>query len=291
MPWTNPPTVVTNDVIPASYGNTYVRDNTRYLKGLDGPIAFDAAATFNGALTIAGALGGVTNLSMLGQLANGAFNASIELGQSGVANTPFIDFHSSASATDFDARILASGGTAVTGQGTLEFQASRLRMNGQVRANLGSAGAPAYTFDAHEGEGMYSSAPGRIDFAIGFAQELSLHATSLFPAGDNGLDLGGTNNRWSAAYVGNFLRLGGGNVADAGAIRLPNTAQIAWRKADNSGNVTMAVEAVDRLVLAGFRKATTVGAAGGASPLPATPAEYLEIALDGNLRKIPLYVA
>lgn len=34
MAWTTPATVVTGDIITAAYGNTYVRDNTAYLKGL-----------------------------------------------------------------------------------------------------------------------------------------------------------------------------------------------------------------------------------------------------------------
>ena len=42
MAWSTPPTVVTGDVITAAWGNT-IRDLLRYLKGLDGAVAIDAA--------------------------------------------------------------------------------------------------------------------------------------------------------------------------------------------------------------------------------------------------------
>lgn len=49
MAWTTPATVVTGDIITAAYGNTYVRDNTAYLKGLlDG--------TGSGTVTVPGKL-------------------------------------------------------------------------------------------------------------------------------------------------------------------------------------------------------------------------------------------
>ncbi|WP_234803986.1 hypothetical protein [Ensifer adhaerens] len=50
-----------------------------------------------------------------------AANQGIELGPAGIANTPFIDFHSSGANTDYDARILASGGTGATGNGALTY--------------------------------------------------------------------------------------------------------------------------------------------------------------------------
>ena len=41
MAWTTPATVVTGDVIQASWANTHVRDNSRYLKGLDGAVSIE----------------------------------------------------------------------------------------------------------------------------------------------------------------------------------------------------------------------------------------------------------
>lgn len=49
-----------------------------------------------------------------------ASNASIEIGRvDGVASTPYIDFHSGATATDYDTRIIASGGNGTSGNGLL----------------------------------------------------------------------------------------------------------------------------------------------------------------------------
>lgn len=61
-----------------------------------------------------------------------AGNQGIELGrQDGTAVTPFIDFHANATPTDFDARILASGGSgSATGTATLNFLATNFAFNG-----------------------------------------------------------------------------------------------------------------------------------------------------------------
>ncbi len=51
-------------------------------------------------------------------------NGNIELGSVGTSNTPYLDFHSSANNIDYDSRIIASGGTGVTGNGTLTVTAA-----------------------------------------------------------------------------------------------------------------------------------------------------------------------
>jgi hypothetical protein len=64
--------------------------------------------------------------ALTGILLMDSVNASIEIGKQGTSNTPFIDFHSSSSVTDRDARISCSGGTASSGQGTLSIEAKQL---------------------------------------------------------------------------------------------------------------------------------------------------------------------
>ena len=66
---------------------------------------------------------------------NAPGNASIEIGRTdGVASTPFIDFHSGATAVDFDARIVATGGTGTAGGGELQVSALPLSLlRGQLR--------------------------------------------------------------------------------------------------------------------------------------------------------------
>jgi hypothetical protein len=63
---------------------------------------------------------------MPAQLIMNEENANINLGKAGTTNTPFIDFHSSASSTDRDARISCSGGTASDEQGTISISAKQL---------------------------------------------------------------------------------------------------------------------------------------------------------------------
>ncbi len=51
MAWTAPRTYVPGEILTADILNTHVRDDLRYLKGLDGTTAFSAGATFAGAIT------------------------------------------------------------------------------------------------------------------------------------------------------------------------------------------------------------------------------------------------
>ncbi len=84
----------------------------------------------------------ITNPSFTGVTNFPASNAQIEIGAQGTANTPFIDFHSGATTTDYDSRIIASGGTGVTGAGTLTLTAatvattSNLNVGGIITGNL-----------------------------------------------------------------------------------------------------------------------------------------------------------
>jgi microcystin-dependent protein len=68
-----------------------------------------------------------------------AGSAGVEVGRvDGTASTPYIDFHSGATATDFDARILASGGTGTSGGGALSIASASVSTTGDftVGGNL-----------------------------------------------------------------------------------------------------------------------------------------------------------
>jgi hypothetical protein len=58
-----------------------------------------------------------------------AANAGIEMGSTTAANTPFIDFHSSGIANDWDARIIANGGTTGSSTGDLKVHAKGFYAN------------------------------------------------------------------------------------------------------------------------------------------------------------------
>lgn len=91
------------------------------------------ALTANGAIT--GQVSGVTVIAM----SNDA-NGSIELGKvNGTGTTPFIDFHAGATATDYDFRLIASGGTGSTGGGTLELVGGKTQIS-TANVNLQSIG-------------------------------------------------------------------------------------------------------------------------------------------------------
>ena len=63
-----------------------------------------------------------------------ALSASLSLGYiGGTTTTPFIDFNSGTIATDYDARIVASGGTGVSGNGSLGYTALWHNFNNRVR--------------------------------------------------------------------------------------------------------------------------------------------------------------
>ncbi len=83
--------------------------------------------------------------SFTGSVAVAGAGAAIELGGRGAANTPYLDFHSGATDTDYDARIIGSGGNGATGQGGLTFFGSSMIFNAPVSINAGVAVAGALT--------------------------------------------------------------------------------------------------------------------------------------------------
>lgn len=74
-----------------------------------------------------------------------ATNNSIELGSTTNFSTPFIDFHSGATATDFDARIIASGGTGTSGNGTLSFNSASSTFVGSLVVSSSTASTSTTT--------------------------------------------------------------------------------------------------------------------------------------------------
>jgi hypothetical protein len=77
-----------------------------------------------------------------------AHNNSIEIGRTdGTSSTPFLDFHSGATAVDYDSRILASGGTGSIGGGTLSITAATLNTSGDFNINGSSVGSASSTFN------------------------------------------------------------------------------------------------------------------------------------------------
>lgn len=101
-------------------------------------------------LSVSGSSTLASSISMTGA------NQGLELGPPGTTNTPFIDFHSGASSTDYDARIIASGGTAGAGGGSLEFTCATLTKGGSTIWHAGNDGSGS-TLDSDLLDGQHGS--------------------------------------------------------------------------------------------------------------------------------------
>jgi hypothetical protein len=131
--------------------------------GVTGTTTLTGTTTINGAINTQ--VSGATVISM----SNDA-NGSIEIGKvDGTATTPFIDFHAGATATDFDVRVIASGGTGVAGAGTLQIQGGRFNLS-TANVNLASI-STATTIGAAGGASALPATPlGYIIIEIGGTQ-------------------------------------------------------------------------------------------------------------------------
>lgn len=78
---------------------------------------------------------------------DGTSNSNIEIGRTdGVASTPFIDFHSGATAVDYDARFIASGGNGSAGNGSIGVDAAVLNVqNGAGTSQLQERGQRVFS--------------------------------------------------------------------------------------------------------------------------------------------------
>jgi len=94
---------------------------------LDGTRSMTGNLTTTGSAIIGSGTNGQTEIQ-------GGSNGAIELGKPArtVAGTPFIDFHSSSGSPDYDSRIIASGGTGTSGQGTLTINALNVYKNSEA---------------------------------------------------------------------------------------------------------------------------------------------------------------
>jgi hypothetical protein len=68
-------------------------------------------------------------------------SGSIELGNTAIAGTRYIDFHSSGFNSDYDARILALGGSSTNGQGALTLAASSINCTAAIRPSVDTGSA------------------------------------------------------------------------------------------------------------------------------------------------------
>jgi len=111
---------------------TTLRDKGSHTDGIDLSAATYSGSPFKSTGFSVSNIGGVTADTVLVKsvLALDHANADVELGSTTASGTPLIDFHSSGNNIDYDARIIASGGTGVAGNGTLSVAAAVFALPG-----------------------------------------------------------------------------------------------------------------------------------------------------------------
>jgi hypothetical protein len=122
---------------------------------LGGDNEFTGDNSFTGSNTITGYLP-LSGGTLSGPLA--ITGNSIELGRvDGVAGASFLDFHSGATLTDFDARVLSTGGDGTSAGGTLQIRATPVELTqGQLKfSSANNPSADPNTIDDYE-EGLWT---------------------------------------------------------------------------------------------------------------------------------------
>lgn len=98
-------------------------------------------AAFTGNISTTGTISadnGTVSTDGAGGLNLTGANKGLEIGSFAASNTPFVDFHSSGNSIDYDSRLVASGGSGSSGQGTLNIVAAALEFNGAGVASAGT---------------------------------------------------------------------------------------------------------------------------------------------------------
>lgn len=152
-----------------------------------------------------------------------------------------------------------------------------------VMALDGSAAAPSITLASEPTTGFYKFAPGVIGVSLGGTYKIGLSGTYIYAT------TGYTAFGPSCIIRGNA---GDGATAVSVVSNTPVVYATAGSKINSFQNNSVEKAFVDNNglwgVIAGNTQ-TTVGAAGGASGLPATPTGYFKISVAGTEYVVPYY--
>lgn len=167
---------------------------------------------------------GNTTLSVGSQLFH--YGGAIELGrQDGVAQgSAYIDFHTSATAVDYNVRLLASGTTGTLGSGDLAINAATVKRSGNTMWDAGNDGAGS-GLDADLLDGMQPTTGGSATTIVQRGSDGSIRG-SVFMAD------GAANS--STIYIGSngthYLQYDGANyVIAAGSVYIDNGYNLSFR--------------------------------------------------------------
>jgi len=109
-----------------------------------------------------------------------------------------------------------------SGTAWLKLWVDAIDLNGQGSISMGGTGR--IDLDADDDTSIRASADDVITFEAGGADEMSLSATSLYPATDDGLALGSANQNWADLYI-----------ADAGVINLGDDQDVTFTHVADTG--------------------------------------------------------
>ncbi len=205
---------------------------------------FQQGATFSAAVQINSTLSTTSTITMSGA------NNGLELG-AGSSNTPFVDFHSGSTPTDYDARILASGGNGSVGGGALSITAGGgLNL---LSTNLFGVGA---TFSSDVKGNVLFSTSGNINIdangnrhvwfrtAAGVNRGLVYHDNAGGSLNLNTYNASGvfqhsfvTQETGGVFWSGHFHRIGGASASGEYQIVTNNTGQSYRILGDNGGGL------------------------------------------------------
>ncbi len=181
----------------------------------------------------------------------------LEIGGLGYSNTPYIDFHSSTTSNDFDARLIASAGGASSGLGLLTLTAGAFGVGGTPSGTykLEVTGTSAFTSSGAVPGAIFTDTGGSgINVKLVGNGATTPSKTLRVAAG--AFDM--MNDAYSAPIV---------NITDAGAMTLLSTIKTAAPSGNGAG---------------AWKLGNRVGAAG----LVLLATNYVEIDIGGTIVKL-----
>lgn len=135
--------------------------------------------TLSGSLTTGTTVNIGTVATQRTTMTSGGSNHAIEIGRTdATASTPYIDFHSGATPSDYDTRIMASGGTGSTGQGTLTITAASLQVPSGTKLGASSTAGHVWTASGTDGSGSWQAPVTPASTAMGAVVHGAVAATA-----------------------------------------------------------------------------------------------------------------
>lgn len=203
-----------------TYGAWIKIANTNEIPSSSDFVKTSGTQTIGGLKTFSYDLNVGTSLKLLS-----SSNGGIEIGRTdGTTSTPYIDFHTDGATTDYNVRMIASGGTKGTnGDGTLNISAGKVTING----NKLVAEQSSPTFNKVYASGIYGEGIISSDGEIYASQQIEsnayIKAAESMQIGDN--------------YVSSYIS---SSSSTTGYIKFPEmNLMICWGFYSGGGNKTI----------------------------------------------------